>query len=177
MDHYCASVSQAPTAAWPRLRRTLVALTVFLAAVTVLVLTSRHPSRSVAASERQLREGYLEPLGKAGLAIEVLDTCHYYRFSAPDPEKDWHFSVKIAVSASPHTVAQVLRHKTGAVITDDRTAIGVQQYRGEPNRGWNGGIADANGGTIVSLVKNNIATSERSIPIGWQSICPETRPT
>jgi hypothetical protein len=63
------------------------------------------------------------------------------------------------------------------VIVDDRTPILVQQYRGQPNRGWNGGIADADGGSIVTVVKNNIATSDRSIPIGWQSICPETRPT
>ncbi len=173
-------VSQELTAARPHLRRTraLVALAaVALVALTVFVLNDRPSSRSVSASERQLREGYLEPLTEAGLAIEVLDACHYYRFEAPDPERDWHLSVKIAVSDSPDTVAQLLRQKTGAVIVDDRTPILVQQYRGQPNRGWNGTIADADGGSIVTVVKNNVATSERSIPIGWQSICPETRPT
>jgi hypothetical protein len=155
---------------------------VALVAVTVVLLNDRPSSRSVTASERQLRAGYLEPLTEAGLAIEVLDACHYYRYSpdksgAPGPEDGWHFSVKIAVSESPDTVAQSLRQKTGAVIVDDRTPILVQQYRGQPNRGWNGTIADAEGGSIVTVVKNNIATSDRSIPIGWQSICAETRPT
>jgi hypothetical protein len=179
------TVSQLLTAVRLNFRRSraLVALTVVaLVAVTVLMLNDRSSSRSVTASERQLRSGYLEPLTEAGLAVEVLDACHYSRYSpdendAPGPEDAWHFSVKIAVSESPNTVARLLRQKTGAVIVDDRTPIGVQQYRGEPNRGWNGGIAAADGGSIVTLVKNNIATSERSIPIGWQSICPETRPT
>ena len=165
----------------PRRTRAVVALAaVGLVAVMALVMNNRPASRSVTASERQLREGYLEPLIEAGLAVEVLDACHYSRddFVAPaSPEADWHFSVRIAVSESPDTVAQFLREEIGAVIVDDRTPIEVQQYRGQPNRGWNGRIADADGESIVTVVKNNIATSDQDIPIGWQSICPESRPT
>jgi hypothetical protein len=148
-----------------------------LVAAFAVVLNGRPSSRSVAASERQLREGYLEPLTEAGLAVDVLDACHYTRYSPQEklaPDQGWHFSVKIAVAGSPDAVARVLREQTGAVVLDDRSPILVQQYLGQPNRGWNGGIADADGGSIVALVKNNIATSDPSIPIGWRSICPET---
>lgn len=172
--------SESQRADGPRRTRALVALAaVGLVAVIALVLNSCPSSRSVTASERQLREGYLEPLTEAGLAVEVLDACHYSRddFGAPAPEGGWHFSVRIAVSETPDTVAQFLREETGAVILDGRTPIVVQQYRGQPNRGWNGSIAGADGGSVVTVVKNNIATSDQDLPIGWQSICPESRPT
>jgi hypothetical protein len=176
-------VSQALTAVRLAYRRsrTLVALTVVaLVAVSVMALNHHPSSRSVGASERQLRTGFVEPLTKSGLATEVLDTCHYWRSSTQQvigPADAWHFSVKIAVSASPDAVARVLDQKTGAVITGDDSSFGIQQYRGDPQRGWNGGIAVADGGSVVALVKNNIATSERSVPIGWQPICPESRPS
>lgn len=175
---------QEGTAARPQLgTRVFVGLAVLaLVAAFAIFLNGRGASRSVATSERQLREGYLKPLTEAGLAVEVLDACHYYRSSpqesgAPAPEDGWHFSVKIAVADSPDAVARVFRQKTGVVVVDDRSPILLQQYRGQPSRGWNGTLEDADGGSVVTVVKNNIATSDRSIPIGWQSICPESRPT
>jgi hypothetical protein len=142
-----------------------------VAVVAVVLVVERGPSsKSVAESERQLRSGFLQPLNDAGLTFEVLDACHYARTSQQDA---WHLAVKIAVDASVPDVADTLAQHV--VVVADRDQPVVQQFRGQPGRGWNGIIEAPQGRTLVELAKNNVHTSEASIGVGWMSVCPESR--
>ena len=146
-----------------------------IAVVALLALfyaVRAHPSSSsIAVSERQLRTGFLQPLARADIPVRVLDACHYARRS---PQEGWHLSMKMAATASQAAVIEALRKDTDAVIVDDREPPLVQQFPGQPNRGWNGTLTSSEAGTEISLVKNNVATSEGSIGVGWLPVCPDS---
>jgi hypothetical protein len=125
---------------------------------------------SVAASERQLRSGFLQPLERAGLAVEVVEACHYERQS---PQEPWHLSIGIGVAAPVSEVVKVLA--AHVVVVDDRDAPVVQQFKGAPGRGWNGVIEESGSRTRVLLVKNNVHANDQSIGIGWLPVCTEGR--
>ena len=148
---------------------TAVLLAVLLGIGLVAAITSRRVgTSSVPASERQLREGFLEPMSRSGVGFEVLDACHYDR---PTPEYAWHLAVKIAAAAPIQDVAEALQ-RADVVVREERI---LQQFRGQPNKGWDGGIESRGDQTIISLVKNNVHTNDRSIGVAWLPICPESR--
>jgi hypothetical protein len=153
-----------------RVRTTPVLLLVVLFGIgLVAAIASRHvASSSVPASERQLRRGFLEPMSRSGIGFEVLDACHYDR---PTPEYAWHLAIKIAAAASIQDVAEALQN-ADVVVREERI---VQQFRGQPNKGWDGGIERRSNQTIISLVKNNVHANDRSIGVAWLPICPESR--
>jgi hypothetical protein len=149
-----------------------ILLAIVIVGAVVVVLRAGRDPKSMAASERQIRSGFVDPLVHSGLSVEVLDACHYDRSRGAA----WHLSVKLAVAASPDVVTRALRATTHVVIVHaDTSSPGVQQYPGEPNRGWNGGYAVSGNRTLISLVKNNVHTSDSSIPVAWMPICPESR--
>lgn len=125
---------------------------------------------SVAASERQLRSAFLQPLERAGLSVEVFDACHYERQS---PQEPWHLSIGIGVAASVPEVVKVLSGHV--LVVDDRDDPLVQQFKGAPNRGWNGVIKASGSQSLVLLVKNNVHMSNESIGVGWLPVCTEGR--
>jgi hypothetical protein len=139
-----------------------------VAVVILLVLRGGSGGASVAGSERQLRSGFLHPLERAGLSVDVLDACHYDRRS---PREPWHLSTTIAVAASVPQVVNVLAAQV--VVVDDRDDPRIQQFKGEPSRGWNGVIRASGSQTLVFLVKNNVHTSDDSIGVGWLPVCAD----
>jgi hypothetical protein len=153
-------------------RRTTAVIAVVALCGLLYAVRSFQSSASLAASEHQLRSGFLEPLGRSGISTEVLDACHYDRRS---PQEAWHLSVKIATGASQTAVIEALRARTRAVVVDDRENPLIQQFPGQPNRGWDGTISTSTTGTLISLVKNNVHTNEGAIGIGWLPVCPESR--
>ena len=130
-----------------------------------------HNTRSVSASETQLRSAYLRPLERSGLNTEVSEVCHYYRFSSHDP---WHFAIRVVVGAPVDRVAKVLSATVG-VIRTDRDPVVLQQYRGRPNDGWDGTLSRSGTGTTIDLLKNNLAVSADGPGVGWLPVCENTR--
>jgi hypothetical protein len=154
-----------------RRRRRFIVLVVALALVVVFVVLAvraRDGSASSAGSERQLRSGFLEPIAAAGISTEVVEACHYLRRTPGEP---WHFSVRIIVAAPQSEVVEALRAKTRVVIHDNGDQQVVQQFPGQPSRGWNGILAPSGSGTRLELVKNNVHTSDTSIGVGWLPVC------
>jgi hypothetical protein len=165
------STAAPPVTQTRRNRRSLVVGGAIVTAVAVFFVVSRSPSsRSVAGSERQLRSGFLSPLRDAGLSTEVVDACHYERQAADEP---WHLAVKFAVDASLPEVVRVLDEQV--VVVADRDQPIVQQYKGQPQRGWNGIVTTSGNRTLVELVKNNVHTSDSSIGVAWLPVCAEMR--
>ena len=80
--------------------------------------------------------------------------------------------MQIAVDGSIAQVADTLSHH--AQVVADRDQPVVQQYKGQPGRGWNGVIETLHGRTVVGLVKNNVHTNEQSIGVGWLQVCSGT---
>jgi hypothetical protein len=153
-------------------RTTAVIVLAALALGFFVVARGRVSGASSAGSERQLRSGFLEPLADSGISIDVLQACHYLRRS---PDEAWHFSVEIAAAAPPSQVADALRSKTHVVIgQDDGYQQIVQQFRGQPNRGWNGILTESGSGARLALVKNNVQTNDASIGVGWLRVCPDS---
>jgi hypothetical protein len=160
---------------WVRARSTRRAWCIVVsAAILVALVAFAHADHSgaVATAEHQLKSGYLDPLTRGRLATEVLEACHYGRTSPHDP---WHFSVKIAVRASTYDVVKALARDVG-VIRSDRNPVIVQQFKGAPQRGWNGIIEPSATGTLISVVKNNVDVSANGPGVGWMPICPESKP-
>jgi len=160
-----------PVTARRSMRVRVVALVALIALAGGALLVPRQGSNTVESSEGQLRNGFLQPLTDAGIATEVIRACHYDRVSASDP---WHLSVRIATEASAADVVAVLG-AADVVVRDDRDAPIVQQYPGQPNRGWNGVVEPSATGSVLALVKNDVATDEASIAPGWLPVCPESR--
>ncbi|HEX5614137.1 MAG TPA: hypothetical protein VFZ83_03185 [Acidimicrobiia bacterium] len=153
------------------MRVRVVALVALVALAGGALMVPRQGSNTVETAEGQLQNGFLQPLADAGVATEVIRACHYERVSASDP---WHLSVRVDTAASVADVVAVLRAQ-GAVVRDDRDAPIVQQYPGQPSRGWNGVVEPSATGSVLALVKNNVATDEASVAPGWLPICPESR--
>ncbi len=120
----------------------------------------------VGTVEKQLRDGYLQPLEDGGLTFEVVEVCHYSR----EEDEPWHLGVSLAVDASPERVAEVLSQTVGVLLTD-RDPMVVQQYEGEPAKGWDGAIADGGDTTTVGLVKNNVVVEADQLSVGWLQEC------
>jgi hypothetical protein len=119
-----------------------------------------------------LRSGFLAPLAASGISVDVLQACHYLRRS---PDEAWHFSVEVAAAAPASEVADALRSKTHVVIgQDDGYQQIVQQFKGQPDRGWNGILTQSGSGARLALVKNNVHTNDRSIGVGWLRVCPDS---
>lgn len=153
------------------MRVRVVALVALIALAGGSLALPRQGSNPVESAESQLRNGFLQPLTDAGIATEVLSACHYDRVRATDA---WHLAVRIQTAATVADAVAVLQ-AAGVVVRDDRAAPIVQQYPGQPNRGWNGAIEANDSGSVLALVKNNVATDESSITAGWLPVCPESR--
>ena len=115
--------------------------TLLLLVLTTGLVAACADDSSVDDSEAQLEEGYLVPLEAAGLSYTVDEVCHYERRTADEP---WHLQVTMTVDAVPADVAAAIEGQVG-VVRRDRQPMVVQQYAGEPNRGWDGSIDLASG--------------------------------
>lgn len=123
--------------------------------------------REVREVEETLVEAYLDPLAAAGITVAVTDTCKY----AGGTEEPWHLSVELRLAAPEERVADVLERE-GMVVVRDREPMVVQQVPGVPREGWNGVLAGAADGSVLSLVFNNATHSDRQGAVGWSEVCP-----
>ncbi len=87
---------------------------------------------TLSASEAQFDEAFIQPLEAAGLDYSVQEVCHYGRES---PDEPLHLEIRVRVEADPDEVANALV-ATVDIIERDRDLMILQQYVGEPGRGW-----------------------------------------
>ncbi len=138
-----------------------------LGVVWLGVLASCSSDDSVSASEAQFELAFIEPLEAAGLDYTVDEVCHYEREESEEP---WHLQISVAVDAGPGEVADALT-STIDVIQRDRSPMGLQQYEGEPGRGWNGVLEPRGEGTILGVTRNNVEVDGTRPPVGWLPVC------
>lgn len=116
-----------------------------------------------------LAEHYLEPLQSADVSFTVSSTCH---LDVPSlPEEPWHLEVLIEVNADTERVADVLAAQD-VVLRRDRDPMVVQQEPGKPQQGWNGGLASADDGALLSLTYNNVTPGSFAEAGAWTEACP-----
>ncbi|MEU8075381.1 hypothetical protein AB0B31_08010 [Catellatospora citrea] len=123
--------------------------------------------RDVSEVEQKLVEGYLDPLAAAGITTAVTDTCKY----EGGTKEPWHLSVELRLAAPEGQVADVLESE-GMVVRRNREPMVVQQVPGAPREGWNGVLASAADGSVLSLVFNNATHADWHGAVGWSEVCP-----
>lgn len=152
----------------PASRRTrlLVGLVCLTAAISVGIYVSGfRDDSSESAVEEVLNVGFLNPL--EGVLEHEVSGCSY----PPSGNELWHFSVVISVEADVETTVAVLRPSVD-VINADRDPALVQQFAGNPRKGWNGQLFKVDGGTRIELVRNSVRSDD--VPVGWFERCDLT---
>lgn len=140
-----------------------------LGLLTILAATASACSNdaTLSASEAQFDEAFIQPLEAAGLDYSVQEVCHYAR---ENPGEAWHLQIRVDVDADPDEVANALA-ATVDVIERDRDPMIVQQYAGEPGRGWDGVLESDGGGTGLGVAKNNVDVGGDRPAVGWLTVC------
>lgn len=149
-----------------RLRIGLATLTVALVAPACAGITA--PAEPTTASvEDALAQRFLDPLRAAGIEVTIDRTCHLERRSLEEP---WHLEAQLRIAAAADTVANVLEAQD-VVVVRDRSPMVVQQERGAPSDGWNGGLERvADDASRLGLTFNNV-TVEEPVADDWADQC------
>jgi hypothetical protein len=134
---------------------------------TVALLGAACAATAVESANAALTEHYLGPLGSAGIAFAVEDTCHLERGTTSEP---WHLEVRVQVDADPARIADVLETQD-VVLVRDRAPMTVQQDRGDPTQGWNGILQASDGGAQLGLTYNNVTPGGLAEAGGWAEVC------
>ncbi len=138
-----------------------------LLAGVIAVASACSSDDSLSASEAQFEEAFLQPLVAAGLDYSVEEVCHYERQNSGAP---WHLQVRVSVEADPNEVADALV-ATVDIIERDRDPMILQQYAGEPNRGWDGVLESETGDTALGLTKHHVDVGGDLPSVGWLPVC------
>lgn len=158
----------------PRTRRCRSALAA--SGVLLLLAVSACAGRGdadLADVEQKLTERYLQPLAAAGLNVRTQDTCRLDLIFPPDPVwRAQHLQASYIVEAPVDEVADVLDEE-GIRLVRDRDPMIVQQEPGDPQGGWNGGLArQAGDRTSLVLTYNNVDVDSLAASGGWGEACP-----
>ena len=138
----------------------------------MVLISASCSSTGEAKAEEQLLDGFVGPLAEAGLGVEVMRTCHYFPLSGPGKRT---LAATITVDAEPNRVADILTAED-MVVRDDIDYVVIQQFSGQPSRGWSGGFEPDGDHASINLVKNNVEVSGR-LDLAWMPVCPESVPS
>jgi hypothetical protein len=133
--------------------------------------------RDIGEVEQLLTDGFLEPVGEAGIGYRVEDACQLtpdrlsprYPNAATGP--GWHLVVRLSFDAPADAVADVLEAEK-IIVVRDRESMIVQQLR--DSTGWNGSLDAAPDGSRLSLTYNNAIPGGWPEGLGWAEACPDT---
>ncbi len=127
-------------------------------------------------AEQQLVDGFVTPLRDAGLAVEVVSTCHYPARVYPPPAEPTKRTLvaHLTVDAGSERVGEVLAGES-MVVSAASDGVVLQQFPGQPRRGWSGGMDPGEGPVRIDLVKNGVDVTERD-DLAWMPVCPESIP-
>ena len=139
--------------------------------IVALLVASCSSTGGQAKAEEQLLGGFIDPLAGAGLAVEVTRTCHYLPRSGPGKRT---LAATMAVDADAVRVADVLTAED-MVVEDRIDYVVIQQFRGQPSRGWSGGMEPHGDDVSIDVVKNDVDVSGR-LDLAWMPVCPESAP-
>jgi hypothetical protein len=145
----------------------LSTLSLPLLAALLAVVSGCSREDSVGVSETQFEDAFVRPLDASGLDYSVVGACHYARQDVGEP---WNFQIRVVVDADPNEVADALE-ATVDIIERDRSPMILQQYAGEPGRGWDGTLESHGEGTVLGVVKNNVTVDGDRPSVGWLPVC------
>jgi hypothetical protein len=136
-------------------------------AALMAVTTCCSSPGTLSASETQFEDAFIQPVEAAGLHYSVEQVCHYARDRSDEP---WHLQITVVVDADPNEVADALA-ATVDIIERDRSPMILQQFAGEPGRGWDGVLERQGESTVLGVVKDNVDVEGDRPSVGWLPVC------